>query len=408
MLPSALEAMSQALVLQEGELYHQRRFGPETVNRGAVLLDCEWDGGVFESGLFVSGLFRTGEFRGGAFLGGIFWEGAWTGGSWERGYDRLGRYHARTEHPPHGEPRYPPPAARAMAAGDLTVIVSTVYADVARIWHACVRRSLPEARIEIFWDSNLPAPSADLFPGAMLLRREPGRRDYHEAYNDALARCGTPYLALIDSDVYWLSKDLWPRVREELESDENLAAVACISRHDRPSHGTFAVVLKADLYRKVLASLPGGFAAGITEIDPAVPWQRWTHHSTGDLACQAVLEAGYDVRFLNLEKDGRELVRFEGVTAPRRIAAYLPAASLPRLMSAGRYHWGGLAGNRILGSLHDRLFPDGPASRFEVPASALAVGSMRHGAREAAKRVGLLNYWRRGARRIEAFVRKTS
>jgi hypothetical protein len=382
-----------------------------------VLLDCEWDGGVFESGLFVSGLFRSGELRGGAFLGGIFWDGTWSGGSWERGYDRLGRYHARAEHPPHDpHPLAPSPIRTPCPPGEgepplddgLTVIVSTVYGDVARIWHACVRRSLPEARIEIFWDSDQPAPSADLFPDASLLCRKAGRRDYHEAYNDALARCGTPYLALIDSDVYWISKDLWPRVRRELESDEKLAAVACISRHDRPSHGTFAVVLKAEIYRQVLAGLPGGFAAGITEIDPEVPWQRWTHHSTGDLACKAVLEAGYEVRLLNLERDGRELVRFEGVTAPRRIAGYLPPASLPKLMSAGSYHWGGLAGNLILGGLHNRLFPDGPACRFEVPAGALARGAVRYGAREAAKRLGLLNYWRRGARRIEAFVRESS
>ena len=109
MLPFPPGAMAQTLVLADGELHHQRRFGPGTVNRGAVLLDCEWDGGVFESGAMVSGLFRSGEMRGGTFLGGLFWDGAWTGGSWERGYDRLGRYRPRTDQPPHGEPSPSPP-----------------------------------------------------------------------------------------------------------------------------------------------------------------------------------------------------------------------------------------------------------------------------------------------------------
>ena len=37
-------------VLSRGEFYRRRRFGPETVNRGAVLMGCEWDGGRFEDG----------------------------------------------------------------------------------------------------------------------------------------------------------------------------------------------------------------------------------------------------------------------------------------------------------------------------------------------------------------------
>jgi hypothetical protein len=87
------------LLLTSGELYCRRRFGPNTVNRGAALLECEWDGGRFEAGLFISGMFRSGEFVGGIFLGGIFWEGTWVDGTWEGGFDRSGMYCSRGESP---------------------------------------------------------------------------------------------------------------------------------------------------------------------------------------------------------------------------------------------------------------------------------------------------------------------
>jgi hypothetical protein len=394
-LPFPPGAMAQTLVLADGELYHHRRFGPETVNRGAVLLDCEWDGGVFESGLMVSGLFRSGEVRGGTFLGGLFWDGDWTGGSWERGFDRLGRYRPRTDHPPHGEPTAPTATSPLPASGELTIFTSTVYSDVVRLWHACVRRSFPEARVEIFWDSERPAPE---FPDATTVRRTPERRDYHEAYDDALARCSTPYLAFTDTDVFWTSRDLWPRLRDELERDERLAAVSCISRHDRPSHGTFAVILKADVYRRTRAT----FVPAIEDIDLAVPWQSWTYHSSGDLAARAVLEAGYTLKLLHLDRDGRDLVRFDGITAPRRIGEHLPASAL---MTAGRYHWGGLLGNRVLAGLHDRLFAD----RYEmaVPAAALLREALRRSPREAVKRWRLFARCRSGAHRVERFLKET-
>ena len=88
-----------ALVLLPGELYFERNFGPNTVSRGAVLFECEWDGGRFESGLFISGMFRSGQFVGGIFLGGIFWSGTWVSGTWEGGFDRRGIYHSRGDIP---------------------------------------------------------------------------------------------------------------------------------------------------------------------------------------------------------------------------------------------------------------------------------------------------------------------
>ncbi len=89
----------QPLILQTGELHTNQKFGPNTINRGAALFECEWDGGVFESGLFVGGMFRSGQFVGGMFLGGIFFAGSWLGGVWEGGFDRIGIYHSRGDQP---------------------------------------------------------------------------------------------------------------------------------------------------------------------------------------------------------------------------------------------------------------------------------------------------------------------
>jgi hypothetical protein len=89
----------QRLILLAGELHMNKKFGADTINRGAALFECEWDGGEFESGLFVGGLFRSGRFAGGMFLGGIFWGGSWVGGIWEGGFDRVGIYRSRTDQP---------------------------------------------------------------------------------------------------------------------------------------------------------------------------------------------------------------------------------------------------------------------------------------------------------------------
>ena len=91
--------MSNVRVLELGEMHVRERFGPDTLNRGAALIECEWDGGRFEAGLFTGGMFRSGEFAGGTFLGGTFWSGTWAGGIWEGGFDRYGIYHSRGDDP---------------------------------------------------------------------------------------------------------------------------------------------------------------------------------------------------------------------------------------------------------------------------------------------------------------------
>jgi hypothetical protein len=90
---------SPNLILVSGELHMNKKFGPNTINRGAALFECEWDGGRFESGMFCGGLFRSGQFTGGMFIGGIFWGGSWEGGIWEGGFDRAGIYRYRSECP---------------------------------------------------------------------------------------------------------------------------------------------------------------------------------------------------------------------------------------------------------------------------------------------------------------------
>jgi hypothetical protein len=88
-----------AVVLEKGEFREKQTFGPGNVNRGAVLLECTWDGGVFESGVMLGGIFRSGTFRGGVFWGGVWLGGSWSGGTWEHGFGPDGAYRPRTEHP---------------------------------------------------------------------------------------------------------------------------------------------------------------------------------------------------------------------------------------------------------------------------------------------------------------------
>lgn len=90
-----MENNAHEVVLHPGEIHRQQKFGSSTVNRGAVLIECDWHGGRFEAGLFMGGMFRSGEFTGGTFLGGIFLAGEWIDGTWIGGFDREGFYHSR-------------------------------------------------------------------------------------------------------------------------------------------------------------------------------------------------------------------------------------------------------------------------------------------------------------------------
>jgi len=290
----------------------------------------------------------------------------------------------------------------------VTVFTSTVYPDVARLWHACVTRVFPaaEARLEIFQDSARCDLDADLLPGAAILHRSPVRRDFHEAYNDAVARVETPYLAIVDSDVFWISRRLWSWVKERLAVPE-VAAVSCVSRARRPSHGTFALVMKVAVYREVFArALPLGFFPGAARPDPAVPYDRWEWYDTGDLATQAVAGAGWQVDLLHRDEDG-DLVRLHGITLCRRGAEHVGAANLVRLAGKDRYYFRGCAGNLLLKGIHDRFFAGGPRYGFALAPRPLVRASRDNPPQEVAWR---RSYWRQlraGAERLERFLRGT-
>ena len=94
----------------------------------------------------------------------------------------------------------------ASASPVLTVFTATVYPGVARIWYGCVRKAFPsgQAKFEIFYDSDANRLVTEEFPGATILPRTAARREYHDAYNDAVERAQTPYLAIIDSEVLFV------------------------------------------------------------------------------------------------------------------------------------------------------------------------------------------------------------
>lgn len=288
----------------------------------------------------------------------------------------------------------------------VTIFTSTVYPDLVRLWHACVTRAFAahESRVEIFLDAELQALDPGLVPGAAVLHRTASRRDFHEAYNDAVARAETPYLAIVDSDVFWTSRRLWAKVRSRLAAP-GVAAVSCVSRRRRPSHGTFAVVLKAAVYREVFArALPLGFFPAALRPNLDTPREAWDWYDTGDLAAQAVRDAGWQVDLLHRDEEG-EMVRLHGITLSRRAAEHFGGDNLARLAGQDRYYFRGYAGNLVLRGLHDRLFPEGPRYGFALAPLPLARASRRNPPAEVAWR---REYWRRlreGARRVEAFVR---
>ncbi len=264
---------------------------------------------------------------------------------------------------------------------ELTVFTASVYADVARVWHACASRAFPadQTRLEIFRDSDEEEFRPEWFAGVRLIKRTAQRRDFHEAYNDAVRRARTPYLAICDSDVYWLSRSLWTQLRPQL-AETDVAAVSCISRTVRPSHGTFAVILKPDIYRAVLDRLPDGFFPAAQHMDLDRPMDQWNWYDSGDRISEAVQETGHKIRFLNLDESG-PLVRLQSVTLVRRTSGFLGQEQLLEMAAKSRHFWRGYASNLLLKRLHNQLFPQGPRYRFPFSGKPLA-RTLRQGSHE--------------------------
>ena len=392
-------------MLRGGELRSHERFGPEAVNRGAVLWECEWDGGIFESGVMLGGVFRSGTFRGGVFWAGLWKGGTWSGGLWHNGFGEDGRYRPRGAFPGAAlaGARVSPRPLESRATPQATVFTASVHEDVARLWLTCLRRALPQAEtaIEIFDDSADGALAMQNFPGVSILRGAPERPDFQIAYNDALTRATTPLLAFADTDVFWVSSGVWPRVRRELGAP-NVAAVACVSRSAAESHGTFAVVMRADVYRDVLRNVPDGFAPLVeSEVAGGLPG-RWRGHDTGDLATRAVRAAGYEVKLLNLEEQG-EFVRFDAITNTRLIGGWVGPGLLAEMAVANAYFRRGCLGCFALARLHDRLFPDVPPFAPPISRAEFWSAFSRH-PRALARALKDSREFAAGTRRIRRFL----
>ena len=284
-----------------------------------------------------------------------------------------------------------------------TFFTCTVYPDIARLWYACLERAIPtgEARFEIYHDSDVCEIDPALFPDAEILKAGAARRDFQEAYNDALERVTTPWLAFVDSDVYWISNSLWARMKRELENPK-VAAVSCVCRSHRKSHGTFSVVMKADIYREVLKSVEYGFLPANETMGASIPLKDWKWYDTADLATEAVLRAGYEVRFFDSEAEG-DIVMFRNITVFRLPAEFVGVEGLARI--EGRYFWRGYAGNLVLKYLHDSAFPRGPKYRLPVLPTLtlrkLAAGTPK----EIMWRLKLLTGMWKGALRVRRFLR---
>ena len=290
--------------------------------------------------------------------------------------------------------------APSFATPQLTVFTSTVYPDIARVWNACIQSALPrdEIRVEVFLDSSENRLEDHSLPGAVVLRRTGRRRDFHDAYNDALLRAETPYLAFVDTDIFWLSRTVWQRALTEL-GRPRVAAVSCFSRQHCASPGTFAVIMKTDVYRSVLANLPGGFDPAIEGIAPGIQPERWRRFDTGDRAAQAVVKAGYEICFLNPEAEVA-FVRFDGLTLTRKALDWIGPANFLEVVGGSWGHWNGLAGNAVLKRLHDYLFPGGTPFDFPFSMGDALRKSFRASPRACASRLRRLARLAAGARRI--------
>jgi hypothetical protein len=285
----------------------------------------------------------------------------------------------------------------------LTIFTASVRFDLARLWLACVTRAFPreETRIEIFDDSGGGALRPDLLPGAAILRPGAGRRDFQEAYNDALARAATPWLAFLDTDAYPVSREVWPRVRARLE--EGASAVLCAPRTGVEGHDTVALVLDVEAYRAALADVPGGFFPRVEGEDPAGRPGRWRGFDTGDLLTGAVAARGGRIEPLRFESEGA-FARFDALTNAHLLAVWAGPARLLHLARHDAYLREGCLGNLALRRAYDRAFPAGPPFAFSIPRGACWSSLAFAGPTVLRAGFGRARRLRAGARRLTEFL----
>lgn len=288
----------------------------------------------------------------------------------------------------------------------LTIFTASARLDLARLWLASVARAFPReaARIEIFDDSGDGALSPGLLPGATIFRPGPGRRDFQEAYNDALARAVTPWLAFVDTDAYPVSREVWPRVRARLEA--GAAAVHCAPRDAVVGHDTVALVLNVEAYRAALADAPGGFLPRVDGEDADGRPGRWRGWDTGDLLTGAVVARGGRVEPLRFEDEGA-FVRFDALTNAHLLAVWAGARQLGALARRDAYLREGCLGNLALRAVHDGVFPAGPRFAFPLTGVALWAALVTAGPSTLRAGLGRARRLRAGARRLSRFLSAT-
>jgi hypothetical protein len=349
---------SEVQELRPGEFYVKKRFGPRAVNRGAVLLECEWSGGVFESGMMLGGLFRSGEFRGGTFSGAVFWDGFWLGGTWHCGYDRRGRYRPRTDRPPHRRRASRPPEG-STGMPRLLIASPHRYPDLARLWHRSVARQLVpafeaagfEVRVLIFRDANEAAFDPAHFPGVDLDAPHSGARDFIEFYDAALG-LGSDYLLFLDADVFFLDGP-WAASHVGAFDDPDVAAVSFLHRPELPG-SVYALLCRCEPYRRLS---PPVFASCYEDIDD---WPKATHRDPGELAAIRLRRSGRTILEVDPSESEAHLADFHSTTNVRvsreLFGGAIGAEQFDALVSSNRYFAMGAYDNALLGALHEALF----------------------------------------------------
>jgi hypothetical protein len=287
----------------------------------------------------------------------------------------------------------------------LTIFTASARLDLARLWLACVARAFPrdEAVVEIFDDSKAGILTPGLLPHATVLRPSPSRRDFQEAYNDALLRASTPFLLLLDTDAYATSADVWPLMRARL-ADENVAAVSCASRTATKGHDTVALVLRVAAYRAALAAVPDGFFPRAVRLESGDPPGRWFGHDTGDVLTSAVASRGGKHEVLHLEEAG-SFVRFDALTNVHLLASWAGHKPLLSLARRHAYFREGCLGNLALKAAYEKRFSDGPPFSFGLSTRALWIALASGGLASLRDGVERARRMRAGARRIEEFLR---
>ncbi len=217
-----------------------------------------------------------------------------------------------------------------------------------------------------------------------------------------MRRATTPFLAFVDTDVFWLSRDVWPRVLKELESPR-VAGVSCVSRASAASPGTFAVVMRTAVYRDIVRNVPGAFTPFVeAEMAGGLPG-RCRGDDTGDRVARAVKEAGFEVPLLNLAEGGG-FVRFDAITMTRLLATWVGEKTLVRMAATNPYFRRGCLGGFALARVHDELFADGPRFDRPLPAPLLWRTLLPH-PRTFSRAARDFMEFHEGAKRIRRFLR---